>query len=174
MGLSRKLLGRGEDVVLHLRTHGKALVMPLLVLVLLAALLGVGLTLMPAAAQPFGSWAVVGVFALLIARFVAWPLLGWMTTTYTLTTRRIITRRGVFTKTGHDLPLGRINEVSYTRDLLDRVLGCGTLVITTASETGRVVLPDVPDVERVHVTMTELLFALDEDPRPQREIEEQW
>jgi hypothetical protein len=40
------------------------------------------------------------------------------------------------------------------------MLGCGTLMLTTAAEQP-VVLTDIPDVERVHVVMTELLFGRD-------------
>ena len=86
------------------------------------------------------------------------PFLRWLTSTYTLTDRRVITRHGIVTTTGHDLPLSRINNVTYERSLLDRLLGCGTLQFTTAAE-APVTLPDVPDVERVHVVMTELLFG---------------
>jgi uncharacterized membrane protein YdbT with pleckstrin-like domain len=88
------------------------------------------------------------------------PFLKWLTTTYTFTDRRIITRRGIINQTGHDLPLTRINNVAYERSLTDRMLGCGTLMLTTAAEQP-VVLTDIPDVERVHVVMTELLFGRD-------------
>jgi membrane protein YdbS with pleckstrin-like domain len=53
----------------------------------------------------------------------------------------------------------RINDVSYERTLLDRILGCGTLYVQTAAEGGTIELKDVPDVERVHLEMTELLFG---------------
>lgn len=158
MSLPRKLLGEDETVELHLRTHLKKLILPAVVLILLGGLLGVSLALMPPAAQPWGGVAV-GVVALIV--FIAWvliPFLRWRTTTYTVTNRRIITRTGLLNQTGHDLPLVRINDVSYERSLIDRMLGCGTLNIRTAADQGALVLPDVPDVERVHVTITELLF----------------
>jgi uncharacterized membrane protein YdbT with pleckstrin-like domain len=71
----------------------------------------------------------------------------------------LITRTGIFTKTGKDLPLIRINDVSYERSLSDRIFGCGTLKIQTAGEDSTIKLDDVPDVERVHVIMSELLFG---------------
>jgi len=95
--------------------------------------------------------------------WVVLPFLRWLTTTYTVTDRRIITRRGIITKTGHDLPLTRINNVAYERGLIDRILGCGTLVLTTAAEEP-VTLNDIPDVERVHVVMTEILFGSEKRP----------
>jgi uncharacterized membrane protein YdbT with pleckstrin-like domain len=87
------------------------------------------------------------------------PYLRWWTTTYTVTNRRLITRSGILNKTGTDLPLHRINEVTSERSLLDRMLGCGTLNIATAAEDGMVVLSDVPDAERVHTEISELLFG---------------
>jgi len=157
MGLSRKLLGADEVEVLHLRTHGKALIVPSIVFLLCAVALGVGLAMMPDDAQPWGSIALA---VLVTLAFIAWslvPFLRWRTTTYTITDRRVISRKGILNRSGHDLPLVRVNDVSYHRSLLDRMLGCGTLVLQTAAE-APVELPDIPDVESVHVTMTELLF----------------
>ena len=85
-----------------------------------------------------------------------------MTSTYTITDRRIITRKGIINKVGHDLPLRRINNVNYERSLTDRMLGCGTLILETAAGQP-LILHDVPKVERVHVAITELLFADDRD-----------
>ncbi|MFX4272417.1 PH domain-containing protein [Propionibacteriaceae bacterium Y1685] len=158
MSLPRKLLGADETVELHLRTHLKKLFLPALVLILLGGLVGVAVALMPPTAQPWGGVAVA-VVALVI--FIAWvlvPFLRWRTTTFTVTDRRIITRTGLLNQTGHDLPLVRINDVSYERSLSDRILGCGSLHIRTAADQRPLVLDDVPDVERVHVTITELLF----------------
>ena len=141
-----------------MRTHGKAMFLPAVWLILIAGLLGLAIGFMPASWNPWGTYVVaaVGIVALIMAVLV--PFLRWQTTTYTMTDRRIITRRGIISKTGHDLPLRRINNVAYERSFTDRLLGCGSLVFTTAAETP-VTLPDVPDVERVHVQMTELLFG---------------
>lgn len=161
VGLPSKYLGADEVEVLHLRTHGKALVGPALVLLITAVLTGVALAAAPPDWQPWAGWVLLGVALLVFAGWVLLPYLRWLTTTYTLTNRRIITRRGIINKTGHDLPLSRINNVAYERSLLDRMLGCGTLQLTTAAE-APVELHDIPDVERVHVVMTELLFGDDE------------
>jgi uncharacterized membrane protein YdbT with pleckstrin-like domain len=163
MGLPAKLLGQGEYEVLHLRTHAKRLVAPALVLIITAGLVGVAWALLPPTVQPVAGWVVIGLALVVAVVWVLVPFLRWRTTTYTVTNRRIITRRGILNRTGHDLPLMRINDVSYSRSVLDRMLGCGTLLIQTASENGPVVLPDVPGVEQVHVAITELLFG-DDDP----------
>ena len=103
-----------------------------------------------------------GVFVVLVVWLVLIPFLKWVTSTYTVTDRRIITRRGILNKTGHDLPLRRINNVNYERSLTDRILGCGTLVLETAAGQP-LVLHDLPRVERVHVLINNLLFRRGED-----------
>ena len=160
VGLPKRHLGADEVEILHLRTHGKALVGPVLVLLVTAVLVGVAVAAAPPEWQPWANWALFGLGAVVVIGWAALPYLRWLTTTYTLTDRRIITRRGIINKTGHDLPLTRINNVAYERDLLDRILGCGTLQLTTAAE-APLYLHDIPDVERVHVVMTELLFGDD-------------
>ena len=106
---------------------------------------------------PLLKWLIGALVAVGIVRWVVGPFLRWLGASYTLTNHRVITREGVFTRYGHDIPLRRVNDVSYEHSLLDRMLGCGTLVIAAPSERGEVVLPDVPAVEDLYVTMTELL-----------------
>jgi uncharacterized membrane protein YdbT with pleckstrin-like domain len=162
MGLPPELLGAGEVEVLSLRSHVKALFVPALVLVLLAVASGMSFAL-PTNVQPWGSSVILIVGVLAAIFWVLVPFLRWSTTTYTFTNRRIITRRGIINKSGHDLPLTRIVNVAYNRDLLDQILGCGSLSLTTAADEP-VTLDDIPDVERVHVMMTELLFGGDAPP----------
>lgn len=169
MGFSQKLLGADEHVVIHMRTHAKALILPALVLILAGAAVGVGAALIPATYQTPGLIAVGAVGLILVILWTFVPFLRWRTTTYTITNRRLITRRGILSKVGKDLPLMRINDVSYERSLLDRMLGCGTLNIQTAADAGPIILTDVPDVERVHVLMTELLFSTGQPERDDRE-----
>lgn len=159
MAISEKLLGADEHVVVHMRTHAKALVLPALVVILVGAVFGVATALIPAAYQQIGLIVVGAIGLLIIIIWALAPFLRWRTSTYTVTNRRLITRRGILNKSGKDLPLMRINDVSYERSLTDRMLGCGTLNIQTAADGGTIVLTDVPDVERVHVAMTELLFG---------------
>lgn len=170
MGLPRRYLGADEVEVLHVRTHGKALFWPAVILLVTALAAGIGLALIPPRWPSWSQWVVVGLALLIVLVWVVVPFLRWLTTTYTITDRRIITRRGIITKSGHDLPLTRINNVAYERSLLDRMLGCGTLVLTTAAEEP-VSLHDIPDVEHVHVVMTELLFEGDR-PTPVEEKDE--
>jgi Bacterial PH domain len=49
--------------------------------------------------------------------------------------------------------------VAYDMGIIDRMLGCGTLVISDASTHGSVRLHDIPQVEQVQRQLTELLGA---------------
>lgn len=176
MGISSKLLGDGEHVIVSTRTHWKALVVPVLIFILTCGLAGFLLAVLPSGdAHDVLMWIVLGVAALVIVWFTLRPLLVWLTASYTVTNRRLINRSGVFTRSGRDIPLHRINDVSYERDPLDRVLGCGTLVISDASEQGRSMLPDVPHVEQLQLVITNLLFgnpdAGDDDGTPPHPLE---
>jgi membrane protein YdbS with pleckstrin-like domain len=166
VAINPKLLNEGERVVWSTRTHVKALLAPALVLIVAA---GVGgyLSSLPDSHRKIWLtliWVVAGV---VIAVYSLWPFLRWFTTTYTVTNRRLTTHSGVISRTGHDIPLARISDVSYEKGLLDRLLGCGTLVVSDASEQGRVALHDVPRVEKLQLQLSDLLFHGDrQDAQP--------
>jgi uncharacterized membrane protein YdbT with pleckstrin-like domain len=175
VAISRRLLNESERVVVSTRTHVKALLLPALWLIVIAAVAGYVSTFTGGAgrAQPL-LVVVIWVFALLVAVWlVGRPFLTWMTTTYTVTDRRLITRTGVFSRRGHDIPVPRISDVAYEHGLVDRVLGCGTLVVSDASEQGRVRLSDIPHVEQVHLAISDLLFGhTDDHDRRERRLDD--
>ena len=61
-----------------------------------------------------------------------------------------------------DIPLFRINSVSIEKDLVDRIFGCGTLLVADATEKLPMKLYDVPKVETVHKTIQQLLWKADD------------
>lgn len=163
MAISKELLNEGESIVVDTRTHPKALLLPLLVLIVLLAVGVVVQRVIDQDVVTLVGWVIVGIG---ILWYVIRPALIWLTASYTITTRRLITRHGVITRRGHDIPLHRVSDVAYERDLIDRVLGCGTLVISDASTHGQVALPDIPRVEETHRKITDLLHEISlEDPR---------
>ena len=158
-----RTLGDDERVVLQTRPHVKMVFGPFLVLLLAAAGIVAALLLLPDNDSKTWLMAAIGVVALVV--IVVWtlvPYLQWRTTSYTFTTRRLITRSGILTKTGRDIPLFRINDFTYERDLLDQMLGCGTIVVSDATEKAGVLLYDVPRVAEVKKQLSELLFKADD------------
>jgi uncharacterized membrane protein YdbT with pleckstrin-like domain len=163
VAFSRRLLSADEHVVATMRTHVKALLMPAVWLILVAALAGYASSFTTGKAQPVQLALVWGVALVVLAWLVGKPFLGWLTTTYTLTNRRLITRSGILNRRGHDIPLTRISDVAYEHGLVDRVLGCGTLLVSDASERGTVRLHDIPRAEQVHLQLSDLLYRLGSD-----------
>src|SRR6266851_10024576 len=147
-----------ERLVLQLHPHWKTLIRPLLV-----TLLVVAVALVLEVVIPSGSGAAVErlvVAAVAILALMLWlmvPVLRWRTTTYELTTRRLKVRDGIVTRHGRDIPLARINDVSFEKGLLDRLLGSGRLVVESAGEHGQIVLTDIPRVEFTQATLFRLV-----------------
>ena len=157
MAFPTKLLNAGEHVVVSTRTHVKALILPgLVVLVALAAAIFVDRLV----DSSVGSLVVWILFLAVLVWFVAGPFLRWLTTTYTFTNRRFIKRSGFIAKEGRTIPLNRISGVDFEIGVIDRVFGCGTLVVSDASTDGRVELYDIPDVEQVQLQVSNELHRL--------------
>jgi uncharacterized membrane protein YdbT with pleckstrin-like domain len=90
------------------------------------------------------------------------PFVAWVTTHYTFTNRRFIKRSGLIAKEGRTIPLNRISGVDFEMGVIDRVFGCGTLVVSDASTNGRVELDDIPRVEEVQLKVADELHRLSE------------
>jgi uncharacterized membrane protein YdbT with pleckstrin-like domain len=168
MSLESSLTG-DEQLVMRLHPHWKTLIRPLLFALIVVAAALVAESAIPSgkdAAAIRGAVAVVAILVLMVWLMV--PVLRWRTTTYELTTKRLRMREGIVTRRGRDIPLVRINDVSFEKGLLDRLLGAGRLVVESAGEHGQILLRDIPHVEQVQAT----LFRLVEDEQRRMEREE--
>jgi uncharacterized membrane protein YdbT with pleckstrin-like domain len=149
-------LTEGEHVVLRLHQHWKTVLAPLLILAATIAALLVLLVFLPSATAI--ARLGLGVVALLVVIFfVAGPLLRWRTTSYELTNRRLRLRAGILSRTGRDFPLAKISDVSFVQGLLDRLLGCGRLVVESPGERGQLILTEIPHVQDVQATLFQLV-----------------
>jgi uncharacterized membrane protein YdbT with pleckstrin-like domain len=161
-------LSAGEHLVLKLHQHWKTVLAPLFILAATVVALLVLLLLVSAIRDAAAGRLALGAVALVIVIvFVAVPLLRWRTTSYELTNRRLRLRAGLLTRTGRDFPLTRISDVSFKQGLLDRLLGCGRLVVESPGEHGQLVLTEIPDVQYVQATLFQLVE--DEQARLARE-----
>jgi uncharacterized membrane protein YdbT with pleckstrin-like domain len=151
-------LTEGEHLVLRLHQHWKTVLRPFLILAatviaLLALLLLVSAVRDSAPARI--ALAVVTLVVVLI--WVALPLLRWRTTSYELTNRRLRLRAGIVSRIGRDFPLSKISDVSFQQGLLDRLLGCGRLIVESPGERGQLVLTEIPHVQDVQATLFQLV-----------------
>ncbi|MFT3684742.1 MAG: PH domain-containing protein [Phycisphaerales bacterium] len=69
---------------------------------------------------------------------VAVMVLGWLVTDrlcrlYVLTDKRIIRVTGVFSRTSVEIPLHKVTTVALHRTFLDRLLGVGSILFTSAA-----------------------------------------
>lgn len=159
MTLPRKLMIEGEQTVTTTRTHIKVLFVPALILLAVTGSVAFLGSRLWAQANHLFSWIVIALGAALIVWGVIIPFLRWYTWTYTLTNKRLVEQRGILTRSGRVIPLSRINDVAFEKNLNDRILGCGTLVIHDASEQAGLELRDIPHIEDLHRTVTTLLDA---------------
>jgi uncharacterized membrane protein YdbT with pleckstrin-like domain len=146
MGYPKKLLADDETIVYEMRPHWRALVVPIFVFLVTV---GLGAFLL----AKFDVTAVRGIVGVVMLVALVWwalrPLAYWWTTLYVITNRRIIVRSGLIARNGRDMPLSRVNDVSFTHTVFDQMLNCGTLIVESAGEKGQLTMRGVPDVETI-------------------------
>jgi uncharacterized membrane protein YdbT with pleckstrin-like domain len=155
-----KLLADDEEVVAHLHPHALTVFWPVVRLLLIVGAASFAMAMIPVGSnQGVFRLVVLCVAVLLVLVSVVRPLLRWRTTHYVITTHRLLHRTGILARSGRDIALGRITDVSFSQTLWERIIRSGTLRITSAGE-GATVLGRVPGSERVQ---TLLNFMIEED-----------
>lgn len=148
------------------RTHTKALAKPAVLAVLCVALVVASFVYVPS--DMAGGWArrgawIVAAFSVLF--YVVMPVLRWRLTVYRLTDTALTVSTGIVERRERRIRLSRVSEVTVQRGLLDRIYGCGTLVIRDASESEPMRFSDIPHVVWVRDTM-DALMSPDAGVRP--------
>ncbi len=142
-----------ERPLLSVRRQGRVLTLPVLLLIALAAAAGYYVGALP---QPWMNWAA-GLAALAIALLLGvGPILGWLTTRVTLTSRRVIVRRGFFVHRRSEIPLSRVREVRSKRGLVQRMFGSGDIELLVGPD-APTVLRDVPGADVIVDALQELI-----------------
>jgi uncharacterized membrane protein YdbT with pleckstrin-like domain len=160
-----ELLSDNEHVVVHKHPHWKMLVMPVIVLLVTVGAGAYLASLVSGQSWDMIAWIVLAaVAAVLIVWFTLVPLIRWRTTHFVVTSQRVLVREGVLSRSGIDIPLDRVNSVQFRHTFFQRLLGCGTLVIESASDEP-LEFDDIPEVERVHSLLYRELHDDDEHIR---------
>ncbi len=162
MGYPEKVLAGNEQVILHRHPHWKRLFWPVVVLILASAAASFGCAVVngttgtrPPRRVVF--WVIGAIWLVLIGSLTVWPFLNWLTTHFVITDRRVMFRHGVFSRSGIDIPLARINSVEFRHRLIDRILRTGTLIVESASQ-DPLEFYDIPRVEQVHALLYHEVF----------------
>jgi uncharacterized membrane protein YdbT with pleckstrin-like domain len=85
----------------------------------------------------------------------------WATTHFVLTTERLIIRSGLVAKFGREIPLERINDVTFSQSLFERLIGAGDLLLESAGEHGQSRFSNVRDPEAVQLEIYRQMEAND-------------
>jgi uncharacterized membrane protein YdbT with pleckstrin-like domain len=140
MAFPRKLLNEGEDIVAELRPHWWMFVKPVAALILLFVLAVVAQIAIDNAVLTF-ALAGLGLVAL-VWLFIRY--MRWNTTVFVITTDRLIVRSGVMSKQGKEIPLERLNDISVSQTLFERLLRSGDVVLESGGERGNQVVSNIP------------------------------
>jgi uncharacterized membrane protein YdbT with pleckstrin-like domain len=174
----QRLLGENEEIVYDLRPHWWTLVGPILVTVLVVLAATAAWAFLPSGSlQQPARLAIGGVAVLCLLVIVLPRYLRWATTYFVLTTDRLIFRSGVLAKRSKEIPLERLNDVTFSQSIWDRVIGAGDLFIESAGERGQSVFEDIPHPEAVQVEIYRQMEANGQRmsgaaPRPPSVLEE--
>ncbi len=142
-----------EQIVAQVRLHGRHLALPVVVLFVLAPAAGFFIGWFDALWQNL----LVAVAALVVFVFgVIGPLVQWLTRRITITTHRVISRWGVFTRHRIEVPFTRIRTVSTHRGIGQRILGSGDIELDIA-DGQNILLPDVPALDAVAEVLQQLV-----------------
>jgi len=141
----RRLLNDGEEIVQDLEPHWRMLVAPV-VGVLVA--LGLAIVVSLAGLDNF-VFIVPGVLGALAAGVLGLRWLRRRTTNFVLTTDRLVLRSGIIAKRGKEIPLERINDITFHQSVFERLIGAGDLMIESGGERGQEVFAGLPRPARV-------------------------
>jgi membrane protein YdbS with pleckstrin-like domain len=142
MAFPHKLLNEGEEVILDLHPHWSFLAPPItaVVVALVATIFGRNIHILNF------------VLAAVLVLAVLWLLVRyakWATTSLVLTNHRLVHRSGVLAKSGREIPLDHINDISYKQRIFERMIGAGDVVIESAGERGQEVFANLPKPGRI-------------------------
>lgn len=145
VGFPEAMLDDGEQVVVDVRPHWRFLAGPIAVEV---AVIAGALATLATSAPAWAGWVVVAALAVASLQLVV-RYLRWATTNFVVTTSRLVTRKGVLSRRGREIPLESLTDIGYERSLLDRVIRCGDIVLESAGQEGRERYPDLPRPVRI-------------------------
>jgi uncharacterized membrane protein YdbT with pleckstrin-like domain len=156
MPFPTRLLADHERLVLDIRPHWIALVLPTIAAVLIVvAVILIGANFPPS----LPDWMLVAVLLVGLGVFLAFPVrafLNWVTSHFVITSDRVIHRSGWLAKQSMEIALERINDVRFHQTVLERVVGAGDLRIESGGEYGQNHFRDIRDPERVQKLIYEM------------------
>jgi uncharacterized membrane protein YdbT with pleckstrin-like domain len=159
----KRLLAEHERLILDLRPHWIALVLPAIVAVLILVAEILLFTLFDP--PPLVGWSAVMVGIVVFVAIPVRAVLNWATAHFVVTSDRVIHRSGWVAKRSMEMPLERINDVTFTQTVFERMVGAGSLRIQSGSEYGQNHFRDIRRPEEVQ----KLIYEVGEDNQSRME-----
>ncbi|GAA2242455.1 PH domain-containing protein [Herbiconiux moechotypicola] len=141
-----------ESIVLRVRPHGRRLLLPVLVLFATVGAYGWFGGRLP---EEWQNWGILIAAGALVFFGTLLPVFAWLGHRYTITSRRVIARTGLFVRHRQDLSLERVTEVRLRRTPLQAAFGSGDVRVLAGPEHA-LVLRDVPSAKLVAGMLDEL------------------
>jgi len=138
MAWPQDVLTTDETIVATFRPHWKLLALPAVWFVGLSIAWGFVINWLS-----IGIWGFLVYFALVLGLVVK-PVVTWATTLYALSTERLMTRHGLISKNGIEIPLENITNVNFSQTILERMIGAGDLLVESAGTSGQSRFKDIP------------------------------
>ena len=154
MPYPRRLLNDYETVAVDLHPHWWYFARPVAALIG-AIVLGILTRIMTDGTGTPRTALVYVVIALIIASMI-WVIvryLKWSTTSFVITSDRLIFRTGVVSKMGVEIPLERVNTIHFNQSIFERMTGSGDLVIESGGEDGQQRFTDIRRPDQVQKTI---------------------
>lgn len=104
--------------------------------------------------EPFENLWLWIAAAVVVVFLAVLPYLAWLTTRYTITTRRVIVSSGVLSRQRRELTHARGYAMTVHRGPFQRMLGAGNLVLSNGAEPD-LVLRNVANVRLVHEVLVD-------------------
>ena len=154
MAFPKNLLAEHETLVFDLKPHWIAVVPSALWTLAAVLIFIVGSRLANGRSVEGGVQLVLGIVALLMfVSLAVIPFLRWQFTMFVLTSDRLITRQGGIAKHSKEIPLERINDVTFSQSVIERALGAGDLILESAGERGQTIISNVRKPEQVQLVI---------------------
>lgn len=143
MPYPQRLLNDGEEVALDIHPHWWFFAKSAAATLVSATIfLWSAITLDDATWQKGIKW-VLGALAVVSLAWLGVRWLAWRTTHFVITSDRLIARRGVVAKSGIEIPLERVNNVSFNQSIFERLIKAGDLLIESGGEDGQQRFTDI-------------------------------
>lgn len=162
VGSRRGLLHEDEELLAEVRPHPMVVFGPIALMVLAIAA-AIAIAVHYPGAPVSAAWALAAMVAL-PALWTAARVARWRSVRFSVTSHRLLYRRGVLGRDVVQLRLQRVAEVHCSQTLFERAVGSGRLVFEVAGAEAPLVIDDVRRPRRLQRVITTQLDLLDPAP----------